>query len=81
MLGFSGREGEFYYELNMFTLSGLHDHVKVEDYGLKGCIFIKVYALRITGRSKCPAIYKNHVPKYHYFILKSIKWGVCFILS
>jgi len=49
MLGFSGREREFYYELNEFTLSGLHDHVKVEDYGLKGCIFIKVYALRITG--------------------------------
>jgi hypothetical protein len=51
MLGFSGREREFYYELNEFTLSGLHDHVKIEDYGLKGCIFIKVYALRITGRN------------------------------
>jgi len=35
MLGFSGREREFYYELNEFTLSGLHDHVKIEDYGLK----------------------------------------------
>ena len=52
MLGFSGREREFYYELNEFTLSGLHDHGKVEDYGLKGCIFIKVYALRIIGRKK-----------------------------
>jgi hypothetical protein len=52
MLGFSEREREFYYELNEFILSGLHNHVKVEDYGLKGCIFVKVYDLRITGRKK-----------------------------
>jgi hypothetical protein len=49
MLGFSGREREFYYELNEFILSGLHNHVKVDDFRLNGCINIKTKDLRITG--------------------------------
>ena len=57
MLGFSGREREFYYELSEFTLSGLHDHVKIEDYGLEGCINIKVDDLRITGSYLCNKLY------------------------
>jgi hypothetical protein len=50
-------------------------------YELKSCIFDNDDVLFLSGRSKGPAIYKTHVPKYHYFILKSIKWGECFILS
>jgi hypothetical protein len=50
MLGFSGREREFYYELNGFILSGLHDHVKVEDYGLKASMPLKNSKYSLTGR-------------------------------